>query len=182
MALADVNNEDVHGCTPLILATSSPKLFLVDLVSRRDRHKRESIRRAAFHQQQRMEMSQKGDPLSTQRISDLVNRGKPSKENVNFKGMDPFTVWTFHPNRIELIVMEKLLAKKKIKVDASDKKRRTPLIYAARYGRKYASSRLMHAKANLRIMDADGKTALHHAACNEHVETATLLLAANSNV
>uniref|UniRef100_A0A7S2JYC4 C2 domain-containing protein n=1 Tax=Zooxanthella nutricula TaxID=1333877 RepID=A0A7S2JYC4_9DINO len=63
-----------------------------------------------------------------------------------------------------------------------DKKKRTPLLYAARYGRVYAVSRLLDAKASLKLMDREGRSALMLAACNAHYDTVHLLLRARASV
>ncbi|CAK0828531.1 unnamed protein product [Prorocentrum cordatum] len=175
-AAANVNAQDKHGCTPLILAASSPKLYLVDLVSRPDRRKREKVRREAFRLQNRLEKGIGAGQTGDQEDDLPAGQGRLAN------GMDPFTIWRYYPNRIELIVMDRLMAKSRLQVDLTDKWRRTPLTYAARYGRVHAVSRLLYRKANIHHKDKDGKTAVHHAACNDHLDTVELLLAAGSSV
>lgn len=45
---ANVNFRDDHGCSVLHLAASSPKLYLVDTVNKKDRFKRRAVRKEAF--------------------------------------------------------------------------------------------------------------------------------------
>jgi len=171
---ANVNAQDNLGCTPLIFAASSPKLYLLDFVSRSDRRKRQRVRVDAFNEQTVLLESQKSGGKS--------KKGKNKDAPSQIQHMDPKTVWKFYPNRIELIVLNLLLSHSAIRVDAPDKKRRTPLIYAARYGHLHALSRLLYAKANIRVTDTDGRTALFHAACNEHIDIVDMLLRAGGSV
>ena len=87
-------------------------------------------------------------------------------------------------------------------MDAYDNKRRTALLYAARFGRTFAVSRLLDAKASLGFADRardlalchvrpakwqmfwaqEGQVPLFAAACNEHLDTVDLLLRAGSNI
>merc|ERR1719267_150094 len=120
---ANVNYKDIHGCTPLILAASSPKLYIVDLVSASDRRKRKKARAGAVQKQR------------------ALDAGKAGKKRGDIS--DPFTMWKFFPNRIELITMNILLKESSLKVDDYDLMKRTALTYAARYGRNYAISRLL---------------------------------------
>lgn len=165
---ANIRAKDIHGCTPLMLAASSPKLFIVDLVSAADRRRRRHVREAAYRQQMR------------------VNERARKKGKGEIK--DPKEVWKQHPNKIELLVMGILLKTSThgVKIDQLvndyDKKRRTSLIYAARYGRDFAMSRLLHAKANLHHQDNEGRTALFHATQNGHIETVEMLIRAGANV
>ena len=85
-------------------------------------------------------------------------------------------VWKFYTNRIEILVLNALISSPKIKVglfepiwevrfrlfcglrlprqvDAFDNRRRTALLYAARYGRTFAVSRLLDARANIGFAD-----------------------------
>eukprot|EP00929_Paragymnodinium_shiwhaense_P093580 TRINITY_DN5377_c0_g1_i1.p1 TRINITY_DN5377_c0_g1~~TRINITY_DN5377_c0_g1_i1.p1 ORF type:complete len:1219 (-),score=348.41 TRINITY_DN5377_c0_g1_i1:124-3744(-) len=160
-AAANINAQEKYGVTPLGMAASSPKLYLLDLVSRSDRKKRRHFRASTFRQQQQYDMRKSaGSAAAT----------------------DPLTMWKFYPNRIELIIMSELFSQHHIMVDQADRRRRTPLIYAARYGRTCAVSRLLAAKANIKAQDMDGRSALFHAACNSHLEVAQMLLKVNANV
>lgn len=152
---ANVNEKDIHGCTPLILAASSPKLYIVDLVSASDRKKRKKFRAGAVKKQAKLDAG-----------------GGKKNGDIN----DPFSMWKFHPNRIELLAMNLLLKEPGIHVDLWDNSRRTPLTYAARYGRIYAISRLLAAKANPRHSDGHGRSPLFHAAANGHMEAVEMFL------
>jgi len=164
-AQASINARDGHGCTPLTLAASSPKLYLMDLVSKADRKKRQIVRADAYSLEQDME--------STGKKKELVG---------SLRMVAPELVWTYFPNRIELVVMERIFKRPRIQVDLVDTRKRTPLIYAARYGRLFAVSRLIYAKANTRVADKDGRTPLFHAAVSEHWDTVELLLRAGASV
>eukprot|EP00438_Fugacium_kawagutii_P009373 Skav231279 [mRNA] locus=scaffold161:73167:77355:+ [translate_table: standard] len=117
----------------------------------------------------------------------------------------PNVVWKFYPNRIEILVLNALISSPKIKagppgesmciscmcscnmskpceVDAFDNRRRTALLYAARYGRTFAVSRLLDARANIGFADREGQVPLFAAACNEHLDTVDLLLRAGANI
>lgn len=99
-----------------------------------------------------------------------------------------------------------------MEVDAFDNRRRTALLYAARYGRTFAVSRLLDARANIGFADRvsisadrgvykktclneenaktksaslesqEGQVPLFAAACNEHLDTVDLLLRAGANI
>lgn len=155
-ASASVNARDMHGCTPLILAASSPKLFIVDLVSAGDRKKRKKFRKGAVQKQNKIDAGKSGK-----------NKGQIT---------DPFTMWKFFPNRIELIAINILLKEPLLQIDLADNMKRTALTYAARYGRTYAISRLLHAKANPKHSDGNGRTPLFHAAANGHNEAVEMFL------
>mmetsp|Transcript_87022 Transcript_87022/g.244011 ORF Transcript_87022/g.244011 Transcript_87022/m.244011 type:complete len:1349 (-) Transcript_87022:56-4102(-) len=158
---AYVNMKEGYGCTPLIFAASSPKLFLVDFVSKTDRKKRSSARALNFKKQSEMEAKVQGGS----------KYGRPASASA-----DAYSLYTYFPNRIELIIMNRLLATGMVDVDEVDNKRQTALIYAARYGHKYAVSRLLAANANPRAVDQDSRSALFHAACNMHLEVAKMLI------
>jgi len=172
---ADINKRDQHNCTALTLAASSPKLYLVDLVSRSDRRRRRHLRAAAFQKQMKIE-------AKLQKKKDAEQKSGAAAENTQLGFSDPYTMWKYYPNRIELLVMNALLKKRNITIDARDDTKRTPLIYAARYGRIYAASRLLGAKANVKAQDHDARTPLFHAACNGHQETMNMLLRAGGSV
>eukprot|EP00927_Polykrikos_kofoidii_P040656 TRINITY_DN34702_c0_g2_i1.p1 TRINITY_DN34702_c0_g2~~TRINITY_DN34702_c0_g2_i1.p1 ORF type:complete len:1195 (-),score=227.09 TRINITY_DN34702_c0_g2_i1:38-3622(-) len=152
------NVQEKNGVTPLVMAVSSPKLYLIDVVSRTDRKRRKKIRLA-----------------NNVKVPSWIGQSK-------FKSSDPMNMWRFYPNNIELIVLDRLLSKRTIQVDLADSRRRTPLIYAARFGRACAMSRLLHANANMKHCDADGRTALFHAACNGHLQVVDMLLQLEGNV
>mmetsp|Transcript_55117 Transcript_55117/g.98364 ORF Transcript_55117/g.98364 Transcript_55117/m.98364 type:complete len:1247 (-) Transcript_55117:167-3907(-) len=173
-AQADVNAKEKHGCTPLMMAASSPKLYLVDLVSRADRRIRSRVRQDAMKKLREEENGMDADMLS--RLKEKMDTGSSTQQTA------PNLVWKFYPNRIEIIVLNALLEATKVKVDAFDNKRRTAILYAARYGRTYAVSRLLDAKASLAFADREGQVALFAAACNEHHETVDILLRAGATI
>lgn len=153
---ASVNAKDMHGCTPLILAASSPKLYIVDLVSASDRRKRKKARTGAVAKQAKIDSG----------------KSKSKKGDIS----DPFSMWKYFPNRIELLALNILLKEPGVHVDLLDNMRRSALTYAARYGRVYAVSRLLNAKANPRHADGNGRTPLFHAAANGHMEAVEMFL------
>mmetsp|Transcript_153584 Transcript_153584/g.492261 ORF Transcript_153584/g.492261 Transcript_153584/m.492261 type:complete len:1098 (-) Transcript_153584:103-3396(-) len=162
---ADINARDHYGCTPVTLAASSPKLTLMDLIAKRDRKKLKKIRQEVVKKHEK--------------------DGKENTEGTSLsalKHVPPHMVWTHFPNRVDLIVLDRLLQVRQVQVDPIDRKKRTPLNYAARYGRTISVSRLLYAKADVRRADADGRTALMQAASNDHYEAAELLLRAGSIV
>jgi len=161
---ADVNACDKHDCAPLTFAASSPKLYLAELASKSDRLKQAVSRRSKFAQQQKLH-------------SKRNKRGVTAVLDLN-----PLSVWKYYPNRLELMLMEILVKADDLIVDTKDRWLKTPLMYAARFGRTCAASRLLHAKADLTLKDKDGCGALFHAACNEHLETAELLLRAAADI
>jgi len=171
-AQADINAKEKHGCTPLMMAASSPKLYLVDLVSKADRRIRSRVRRDAMKRLREEESGMDADMLN--RIKEKMDGGTSQTA--------PNLVWKFYPNRIEILVLNALLDANKIKVDAADNRRRTAILYAARYGRVYAVSRLLDAKASLAFADREGQVALFAAACNEHYDTVDLLLRAGASI
>jgi len=156
-AHAQVNAKDMHGCTPLILAASSPKLYIVDLVSASDRRKRKKARAGAVAKQAKIDAGS----------SKVAKKGDIT---------DPFSMWKFFPNRIELLALNILLKEPGVQVDLLDHMKRSPLTYAARYGRVYAVSRLLSAKANPRLSDGNGRSPLFHAAANGHMEAVEMFL------
>lgn len=164
---ADLNAKDNYECTPLILAASSPKLYLTDLVSKADRKKLVPVRNE---------------------ILEFERKQGKKKEELSLKNVPPEEWWTHYPTRLELIVINRLLlapgkvGAKRCVIDQYDKKQRTPLMYAARFGRTYAVSRLLAAKADQQRKDRDGRTPIMSAASNEHYETVELLLMAGSTV
>lgn len=170
---ADVNCKEKHGCTPLMFAASSPKLYLVDLVSKQDRARRLKARTDA----EKKRREQEEDRLDSDLASLTREKGAGSISTTA-----PNVVWKFYQNRIELLVLNALLSSPKVKVDAYDNKRRTALLYAARFGRTFAVSRLLDAKASLGFADREGQVPLFAAACNEHLDTVDLLLRAGSNI
>jgi len=167
-AAANANAKDQHGCTPLMLAASSPKLYIVDLVSAADRAKRRKARRNAFEKQMKLDL-EKDQP------------GKKSKQALM---TDPRTMWKYYPNRIELIVMNALLKQKYVEaaVDQMDNQKRSAMTYAARWGRTFAVSRLLAAKASIKHEDSQGRNPLFHAASNGHLEVAEMLIRVGSSV
>lgn len=166
--IANINAKDAAGCTPLMFAASSPKLYIVDLVSAADRAKRRKARRNAFQKQLKLD------------TTDDRPGKKPKKLGMN----DPLSMWKYYPNRIELIVMNTLLKKTYAvqAIDLADNQRRTALIYACRWGRQFAVSRLLSAKASIKHEDANGQTPLFHACSNGHVEVAEMLIRVSANV
>eukprot|EP00434_Breviolum_minutum_P006543 symbB.v1.2.005776.t1/scaffold289.1/size287290/21 len=170
---ADVNAKEKHGCTPLMFAASSPKLYLVDLVSKQDRARRLKARQDALKALREQE-----DMLDTDLVAGL---GKEMGAG-SVSTTAPNVVWKFYPNRIEILVLNALISSPKIKVDAFDNRRRTALLYAARYGRTFAVSRLLDARANIGFADREGQVPLFAAACNEHLDTVDLLLRAGANI
>ncbi|CAE8607635.1 unnamed protein product [Polarella glacialis] len=170
-AAADVNAKDKHGCTPLMFAASSPKLYLVDLVSKADRRRRMGARARAL-----VEMKKDLEDVN------LAGRRGNTKVTGVMQQTAPNLVWKFYPGRIEVIVMHQLLDSSRIKIDATDNARRTALLYAARYGRTFAVSRLLYAKASLGFADREGQVPVFAAACNEHHDTVDLLLRAGASI
>lgn len=171
---ADVNAKEKHGCTPLMFAASSPKLYLVDLVSRKDRARRLKARQDALKALREQEEDRLDADLAAG-IGKEMGAGSVSTTAPN-------VVWKFYPNRIEILVLNALISSPKIKVDAFDNRRRTALLYAARYGRTFAVSRLLDARANIGFADREGQVPLFAAACNEHLDTVDLLLRAGANI
>ncbi|CAJ1353959.1 unnamed protein product [Effrenium voratum] len=171
---ADVNAKEKHGCTPLMFASSSPKLYMVDLVSKKDRARRLKARQDAL----KALREQEEDRLDADLAAGL---GKEMGAG-SIQTTAPNVVWKFYPNRIEILVLNALLSSPKIKVDAFDARRRTALLYAARYGRTFAVSRLLDARANIGFADREGQVPLFAAACNEHLDTVDLLLRAGANI
>eukprot|EP00928_Gymnodinium_smaydae_P027684 TRINITY_DN21322_c0_g5_i1.p1 TRINITY_DN21322_c0_g5~~TRINITY_DN21322_c0_g5_i1.p1 ORF type:complete len:1201 (-),score=294.20 TRINITY_DN21322_c0_g5_i1:89-3691(-) len=171
---ASVNQEERHGCSPLFFAVSSPKLFLVDLVSRADRIKRRKVRAQTYKKQMDLDIKkgQKGKDEKKPRFQRSATEEMSSTSTLQ----DPYKMWENYPNRIELMCMEKLLAKFGVIVDALDKKNRTPVMYAARYGRDVAMSRLLAARASPTRVDREGRSALFYAAMSGHNATAKMLI------
>lgn len=161
---ASVNQREKYGITPLAMATSSPKLFLVDLVSIKDRKKRLVARKRVHKMQTELTLEKKGDP-------DELN-----------PEVNALTMYQYYPNHIEVIVMGKLLNRFGIEVDSMDKRNRTPLTYAARYGRLCALSYLLAMRADAGNADRDGRTPLFHAAGNGHLGAVSMLLQVGGQV
>ncbi|EER08151.1 ankyrin repeat domain-containing protein, putative [Perkinsus marinus ATCC 50983] len=102
-------------------------------------------------------------------------------------------LWVYYPNRIELIVVDRLIAlgrfgrgrckiSKKDFIDKVDKKGRTALSYAATYGHEHIASRLLYEGAQIDLMDRQGRTPLMHAILKEHLEVVELLLNGKADV
>ncbi|KAF4675167.1 Ankyrin Repeat [Perkinsus chesapeaki] len=101
-------------------------------------------------------------------------------------------LWVYYPNRIELIVIDRLLklgkfgrrqkVTKKDFIDKADKKGRTPLSYAATYGHEYIASRLLYEGAKIDSADRQGRTPLMHAVSNEHLAVVEVLLNSKADV
>jgi len=189
-AHAAVDEHDNHGCTPLVLAASSPKLYMIDLVSRTDRRKRRKVRSKAYQRELAAKGVRGGQSIARAATSfvsspkGMFGQSASSVAPVSSMAMqlmEPDQVWQYYPNHIEMIVLS-VLFKYGAKVDECDFRRRSPLIYAARYGHKYTVSRLLHAKARVHMVDADERSALYHAASNEHIEIVDMLIRAGAQI
>ncbi|KAF4673513.1 Ankyrin Repeat [Perkinsus olseni] len=101
-------------------------------------------------------------------------------------------LWVYYPNRIELIVVDRLITlgrfgrrqkvSKRDFIDKVDKKGRTPLSYAATYGHEYIASRLLYEGAQIDSMDRQGRTPLMHAVSNQHLGVVEVLLNSKADV
>ncbi|ESO06233.1 hypothetical protein HELRODRAFT_64830, partial [Helobdella robusta] len=72
--------------------------------------------------------------------------------------------------------MVKMLLAKKVKVDAMDEDKRTPLLWAASSGRDKICEILLDAGANIESTDQDGLTSLHSAAAKGYPKCIEVLL------
>jgi ankyrin repeat protein len=108
-------------------------------------------------------------PTKMQRGSKgIVDADGRTLNQMSLKGEKFVQAWKANPNVFENIVYGELAkgaARKneKVKCNARDKYQRTPLIYAAREGKLYFVSRLIHDMADVNLPDADGASPLMHA-------------------
>jgi len=155
---------DEQGCTPLMLASSSPKVYYEDMCTRKERRKRAGIKRRVY-----------GEML--QHVASMKSAEAPH----------PAALWTLHPNRLEVLLMSSILtlvgaeraARAVLQADVSG---RTALTYAARFGHEIAVSRLLAAKANVDHPDGRRQTPLFHAVLNLHARTVDVLLRCRASV
>lgn len=158
-----VNTRDAYGCTPLILAASSPKIYIADLVNKADRQKRAALcDKARKHAANRVQ----------------ARRGIQHADDVP----DAHHLWRRHPDRFELIVMDTLFRAPDLDPDIKDIMGRSPLIYAAMGGRHIAVSRLLARRASPHDADKNLRTALWYAVHKNHRETVELLINAAADV
>lgn len=169
----NVNAKTSTGGTPLIFVASSPKIYVLDLISAKEKKMRREMRAKAFKTQVKLEQ--------TFTAANLEGEGS-TKKKPKMSPSDPFTLWKLQPNRLEIQMLDALLKSSKIQVDDYDNKRRTALIWAAQYGRTYTVSRLLAAKANLRFSDQEGKSPLFMACSQGHLETAAVLVNAGAPI
>lgn len=91
-----------------MFAASSPKLYLVDLVSKKDRFRRLRARQDALKELREQE---------DERFEELL-RGELGAGSVNTTA--PNVVWKFYPTRTEILVLNALLSSPKIKASCGD--------------------------------------------------------------
>eukprot|EP00913_Durusdinium_trenchii_P030078 g28185.t1 len=181
-----IDSPDQHGRTALHLAAEhgqhraveillgarsrhdppSAWLYLVDLVSKKDRARRLKARQDAL----KALREQEDDRLDADLAAGL---GKEMGAG-SVSTTAPNVVWKFYPNRIEILVLNALISSPKIK--ARKNKRRAQI----RPG--LVCSRLLDARANIGFADREGQVPLFAAACNEHLDTVDLLLRAGANI
>lgn len=211
LAQASIQTKDNTGLTAFHLAASSPKLYLIDFVPRGERKSRRQARRAAFAEQLNKNRIQKEEKKLlkglggrlTQRMTAISQKISgdlegPSKDNIH-KGYgrptlmyeqnkekdesgNPINFWKYFPNRMELIILDRLLQQPRPQIDARDNKLRTPLMYAARHGHDMTCSRLLHQMARVDAADKEGQTPLFHAVSTEQMRCTEMLLAVGSDV
>ena len=184
-ANADVSLAENYGLTVFHIVACSPRLYAIENVFKGYQRERRKARRAEFKRH-----------LSSLTSSNAVERrvtvedqesvwAVPAEHSSEYAS----TAWKLEPNRIELIVYERLALFKtplyttlQELLNKTDKKRRTPLMYVARYGNHFMCSRLIHDDANLELTDLAGDTALHYAVRYLNSPVVQILLMALVNV
>jgi ankyrin repeat protein len=187
-ANASVLTKDNNGMTAFHLVASSPKLYLIDFVPRGERKSRRQARRAAFRAQLDRNSLGKGLGMKVdERMDPNKNRGYGRMTAVYQKNKEddegnPINFWKYFPNRMELIVLDRLLQQPRIQIDARDNKLRTPLMLAARHGHDMTVSRLLAQMARVDTADKEGHTPLFHAVTTEQMRCVEMLLTMGSTV
>lgn len=187
-AQASIQTKDSQGLTAFHLVASSPKLYLIDFVPRSERKSRRQARRAAFEEQLESNritkalgsnLDDKLDPNAHRgygRATAVFQKGKEEDEG------NPTNFWKYYPNRMELIVLDRLLRQSRPQIDARDNRLRTPLMYASRHGHDMTCSRLLHQMARVDAADKEGQTPLFHAVTTEQIRCSEMLLQVGSSV
>jgi len=95
---------------------------------------------------------------------------------------NPINFWKYFPNRMELIILDRLLKQPRVQIDARDNRLRTPLMYAARGGHDMTVSRLLDQMAKVDNADKEGQTPLFHAVSTEQIRVTEMLLTMKADV
>ena len=206
-ANADVSLAEKYGLTVFHIAACSPRLYAIENVFKAYQRERRKARRNEF----KRHMTSLASNLSTTTDDRQFKRGVTNmlisnpqmvtaeeqaqqiREFLRDGSDDPQeyarSSWRLEPNRIELIIFERLVQFKcpqdttlQDLVNMKDNKRRTPLMYAAQYGNQFITSRLIHEGADLNLTDMNGDSALHYAVRHQNGPVVELLLMTNVKV
>eukprot|EP00397_Hematodinium_sp_SG-2012_P004883 GEMP01004898.1.p1 GENE.GEMP01004898.1~~GEMP01004898.1.p1 ORF type:complete len:1107 (+),score=275.15 GEMP01004898.1:558-3878(+) len=198
------------GCMHIL--ASSPKLYRIDLVTRKEMKLLSSHRRRARWGQVKssksscdaLELFEKTGQTSaktpklgykTSTVAKALMKSALSlarirsgrcevvRHSVAGLSSKKYTLlWKHQPNRIELILFNALLDDPALQLDMKDSCGKTALLWAAEFGNLHLISRLLHEQVNIEAKDDQGLTALCHAVMREHLEVVNVLVTLKANV
>ncbi|KAL4235703.1 Transient receptor putative cation channel subfamily A member 1 [Mactra antiquata] len=168
---SDLNAQDVHERTPLLLASSKGAWMTVNLLlkANADISIKDKENRNFFHI-----AIKNGVPVELFGCSMLKNL----KNFLNEKDNTGCTALHYASQEGHLVAIDDLI-KLGATINAKDNDKKSPLHFAARYGRYNTCKRLLDSTMGPNIInetDGNGLTALHIAAQNGHTKIITLLM------